>query len=481
MAVDYDLVVLGDSAAGCWAAIAATRHKARVALITTPGLTTQPSVLALALRELGAKVRQAHGLEPFQPRCLFPTRDDAANPPRLDFDRVCAWADAMVSSLNERDQDLLMSELGIDLIEGPGKFQLQPTLQLQVERRQVRSRAFLIALEPDLNPPSIPGLNLLSVSDLFASVQPEGRQWPQDIVVIGTGPTAALVSQSLAQLGSQVTLVVRDHRILPDEDADAAFLIQAQLEAEGVCILTHCSVKEAISLTKDRQRLITTTTQLEAQAVLWTEDQGRRSLPWNLSELGLASTPQGLWVNSKLQTSQPHIYACGALLGGYPFAHVARYEAEVALQNALFGPFRSVDYRWIPWAVWTDPELARVGLTEAQARQRYTKVHVLKQIYSSLDRAYLQGETTGLCKLIVQHNGQILGAHLVGAAAAEIVPLIAFAMKHRCPVQDLSDLSPIAPTYAQIVTHTASAWQMQHQSTLSNLQGWLTLRRTGHI
>ena len=480
MAVDYDLVVLGDSEAGCWAAIAAARHKARVALITTPCLRTQPSVLALALRELGVKVRQAHRLEPFQLQRPLLTRDDAVNYP-LDFDWVCAWADAIVSSLNERDQDRLMSELGIDLIEGPGEFQLQPTLQLQVERRQVRSRAFLIAFEPDLNPPSIPGLKLLTISDLFASVQTEGRQWPQDIVVVGTGPTAALVSQSLAQLGSQVTLVVRDHRILPDEDADAAFLIQARLEAKGVRVLTHCSVKDAIALTNQRQQVITTTTQLEAQAVLWTEDQGKRSLPWNLSELGLASTPQGLWVNSKLQTSHPHIYACGALLGGYPFAHVARYEAEVALKNALFGPFRSVDYRWIPWAVWTDPELARVGLTEAQARQRYAKVHVLKQVYSALDRAHLQGETTGLCKLIVQHNGQILGAHLVGAAAAETIPLIAFAMKHRHPVQDLSDLSPIAPTYAQIVAHAAAAWRMQHQGTLNCLRRWLNLRRIWHI
>ena len=221
-------------------------------------------------------------------------------------------------------------------------FQRQPDLQVEVEGRRVRSRTYLIALEADLVSPSIPGLNCLTIDDLVTQAQIEGGQWPQDIVVIGGGPTAVVLSQSLARLGTKVTLVVRNSGVLPDEDGEAAFLIQAQLEADGVTVLTHCVVEEAIALPGQRQKVVTNAAELETQAVLWAEDQGGRPIPWNGAQLGLKSTHQGLWVNPQLQTSHPRIYACGAILGGYPFAHVARYEASVALKkyavwSVLFG------------------------------------------------------------------------------------------------------------------------------------------------
>ena len=475
MAVDYDLVVMGDSAAGCWAAIAAARFSARVALITTPGYTPHTQDLTMALRELGAKTRQANCLASLQHPVQVSARDRT-----LDFAQVSQWADTMVTTLTQHHQAALMSELGIDRIIGPGEFQRQPTLQVQVDGRQVRSRAYLIAVDADLAAPPIPGLTPFRVKDLITQVRTQERPWPQDVVVIGAGPTATTLSQSFARLGTQVTLVVRHNRVLPDEDPDAAYLVQAQLEADGVCVLTHNTVESVTSKSGQRQQVLTTTTPLDTQAVVWAADSGDRATPWDLAQLGLKSTPQGLWVNPKLQTTHPHIYACGSILGGYPLAHVARYEASIALKNVLFGPFHSVDYRWIPWAVWTDPELARVGLTEAQARQQYQDVHVLKQVDWTLARAQLQGETAGCCKLIVRNKGQILGAHLVGAAAAEIVHLIAFAMKHRCRVQDLAEFVHISPTLAEIVNQTAMAEQTpQHQGRRHRWE-WLfnSLRRS---
>ena len=485
MAVDYDLVIMGDSAAGCWAAIAAARLQARVALVTTPGCSSQLHDLTLALREMAFKAKQARLLMPFE---LAP-QDSAGygqgpitRARALDLARVSQWADQMVSDLTQRRQAALMSELGIDRIVGPGEWQRHPEVQVQVGGRQLRSRAYLLALEPELAPCPIPGLSRTTARDLLQQAQGQKGEWPSEAIVIGDGPTATALSQALARLGTAVTLLVRQGGLLPDEDMDAAALVQAQLEADGVCVRSEGVIQAVVARPDQRHQVVTDSTALETQAVIWATDAGHRAVPWDLAELGLTSTARGVWVNPKLQTTHPRIYACGAILGGYPLAHVARYEAGIALKNALFGPFWSVDYRSMPWAIWTEPVLARVGLTEAQARQRYRQVHVLKQFYPRLDRAYLQGETTGLCKFVVQANGQILGAHWVGAGAAEHIPLVAWAMQQRYRVQDLANWVPIDSTYAEIIRQMVTTWQNQRCQRDQGWRRWLfNLRRNWQI
>jgi len=158
--------------------------------------------------------------------------------------------------------------------------------------------------------------------------------------------------------------------------------------------------------------------------------------------------------------------------------HVARYEAAIALKNALFFPRFKVNYRAIPWAVFSDPELARVGLTEAQARHRYGHIQVLQQFYKTIAKSQLRGETTGFCKMIVLRDGTILGAHLVGSAAAEVVHLIALAMQQRLKVKALSDLVHISPTFLEINFKTAKEWELGQQSARQDwLESWFNLRR----
>ncbi|HEY9845747.1 MAG TPA: hypothetical protein V6D03_06070, partial [Candidatus Caenarcaniphilales bacterium] len=155
--------------------------------------------------------------------------------------------------------------------------------------------------------------------------------------------------------------------------------------------------------------------------------------------------------------------------------------AQIALKNALFLPIFKVNYRAIPWVIFSDPELARVGLTEAQARRFYgSKIQVLKQFYKTVDQAQLQGETTGFCKLIVQGNGTILGAHLVGPAAGETIHAIALAIKHQLKVTALSDLVHVSPTLSEINFKTATAWaNLAHHPAQENLlETFFNLRRS---
>ena len=462
MAVDYDLVVWGDTLAGRWAATTATRLQARVALVVPPGPPIPPVASHLVLRELGDRSRQAQFLAGIRDESL-----PSAPQELMDVQRARQWIDITTETLAEQSSPPLLASAGIDRVVGRAQFQTQPQLQVQVEDRCLRSRAYLLAVEPAPDPPQIPGMepgSYLRGDRLLAQLQEQRTNWPDPVVVLGAGPTAVELSQVLARLGVQVTLIAQHNGILPQEDPEAAFLVQAHLEAEGITVLTHTPIR-AVTLQPDGTPQVMTPNQsLNPQALVWAEDPLSRTLPAQIQALALKRTPQGLWVNRKLQTSHPRIYACGSLLGGYALPHVAQYEATLALNNALFWPRLTVDYRPIPWAIFTDPELARVGLTEPQARHRYRRVHVLRQYYKTVAKAHLQGETTGFCKLLTNAKGHILGAHLVGAGAADLVHLIAFAIKHGCPVSSLRELVYISPTLAEITFQTAGEWQRTQQN-----------------
>lgn len=471
MPVEYDLVVIGGSSAGVYAAVAAARLKARVALVEQrPGETGS---LEHTLMEVG---RVAHQMRASAQFGVYPP--EASLGVSVRCDRAMQWAEAVVSTLAERNSRANLESLGVEVIFGAGQF-CQP-LSFTVNGRQLRARAYLIATGIH-SQPNIPGLETigyLTREDIFRLNSPRRSQWPQEVLVIGGELSGTQLSQTLTRLGSQVTLIAEGPHILAQEDPEAAGLIQAQLEAEGVRILTHSRVTQAKEI--DGKKWVLAGAQaIETSEILLTVGQ-RPPEELNLAAVGVKVGPQGIEVNNKLQTSHPQIYACGDVIGGYQLAHVANYEAGVALKNALFWPIFQVNYRAVPWAVLTDPELARVGLTEVEASQRFSRVRVLKQFYKTLDRAQMRGETTGFCKLIVQGNGTVLGAHLVGPAAGEVVHLIALAMRQGLKVRALAELVHISPTFSEISSKTARGWQesSQYSARANFLESFFNLRRS---
>ncbi|MEA5512694.1 FAD-dependent oxidoreductase, partial [Nodularia sp. UHCC 0506] len=195
----------------------------------------------------------------------------------------------------------------------------------------------------------------------------------------------------------------------------------------------------------------------------------------NLADVGVKWRQHRLVVNDKLQTTNHRIYACGDVIGGYDFHNVANYEARIAVKNALFFPRLPVNYRCIPWGLNSHPRLAEVGLTEAQAKRQFkpNEVLVLRQYYKSVTAAQLQDETTGICKLIVHRNGEILGSSILGAEASELINLIALAMAQKIPVKQLANLSAVYPSFSEIIANTAREWSQQKLSSNSALQDFL--------
>ncbi|NJL19959.1 MAG: NAD(P)/FAD-dependent oxidoreductase [Leptolyngbyaceae cyanobacterium SM1_3_5] len=245
-------------------------------------------------------------------------------------------------------------------------------------------------------------------------------------------------------------------RPLAGTDAELFLLLRSHLEAEGVQIETEPPSGQAFSL--DR---------LPQIAAL------------NLEAAGVEVRSNLIPVNARLQTSNPRIYACGEALGGYGLPNLAEVEAQVAIENALFWPRRSINYGQIPWAIQTRSELAQVGLSERQARRHYgRKVEIVRQAYRSIDRATVSGDPIGLCKFVLKPDGKILGAHLFGANASETIAPIALALQQNLSIQDLESIAPHA-TWGEILSESARQWQRDRRPNWQRewIERWFDWRR----
>ncbi|NES44132.1 NAD(P)/FAD-dependent oxidoreductase [Moorena sp. SIO2C4] len=503
MTVDYDLIIIGGTPAGFYAAVAAAGLKARVALVEPQqGQTSwlgQGTIYTRALSEMGRKLEQMRdaGQLGIYPQIADLTEPDISQTgfPSLPLTEVMEWANLVVANCSEQNSPAILAALGIDIITGEGEFCRLPHLGFVVNNRRLRSRAYLIATgsRPDIS--DIKGLQTIDYftpNDIWHKVLKVGKlkvagstsqpSLPKSWVVIGDEPIAPELAQTLARLGCEVTLVVSTTRILFQEDPEASRLIQAQLEAEGIRVLTDSPVDQVREI-EGKTWVQAGNKAIEADAILLATGEQPNVESLNLEGVGISYTQQGIQINKKLQTTNPHIYSCGKMAGGYPCGHIAQYQASIALKNALFFPCFKVDYHGIPWTILTEPQLARVGLTEVEARKRYGKnLWVMREYFKELDQAQLLGQTTGYMKLVVGRNGTILGATIVGSQATELIGEITLAIEQKINLGLLANVYYPYPTLSEIFKKTAIEWQRQRMSrnqTLKNfLEGFFNLRRS---
>src|ERR687885_175685 len=480
MAVEYDLIVIGGSTAGTYAAVAAGRLNARVALVephaSQPNWLAYGALYSQALAQVGRVLQQVRDAPQLGIHCSTANATQQHQVPLVELTEAMQWAQAVVSTSSEQNSPAILGSLGVDVITGVGEFCRRPHLGFVVNDRRLRARAYLIATGSRPSVPDIKGLqsvgyltpadlwqeglkeglqvSRLQVESLENNLQPSNLQ-PSKLqrswVVMGGGPIGTQLAQTLVRMNCEVTLVVSEPYILSTEDPEASRLVQAQLEAEGVRVLTQSPVTQVMRI--DEKKWIQAGDRaIEADEILLAIGQQPNVESLNLEGVGVKFHRQGLMLNEKLQTTNPRIYACGDVAGGFRQAHIAQYEASIALKNALFAPLFKVDYRGIPWAIFCDPQLARVGLTDAQARHRYGKdVFVVRQYFKTLDKAQLMGETTGFCKIIGRQNGEILGASIVGSEASELIGAIALAIRQKLKVSAFVDLPLVSPTLSEII------------------------------
>ncbi|MGK7875470.1 MAG: NAD(P)/FAD-dependent oxidoreductase [Xenococcaceae cyanobacterium] len=482
MAVEYDLIVIGGSPEGISAAVTASYLSARVALVEQPFKEHLGGSEAIMSRTLTHTARLSEQLSNASQFGIYPRTTDLEgmgekaekmpkiSPPLIRLTEVKSWAEEVISTLAEQDSPAILASLGVDVIRGAGEFCRLPNQAFIVKNRRLRSRAYLIATGSHSVIPEFEGLQEIGyLTPLDIWQKDDLESLPNNLVIVGGSPIGIELAQSLGRLGRNVTLVVEDNRILPREEPEASMLIQSQLEAEGVRIFTQSPITQVRRI-EDKKWVQAGNTAIESDEIVLATPRKPNVEGLNLEGVGVQFGRRGIQLNEKLQTTNPRIYVCGDVAGGYQFVHIAQYEAGIALKNALFLPLFKVDYRTIPWAIFTEPQLARVGMTEAQARRRYGKdVFVARQYFKSIAQAQVLGETTGFCKLVVRGNGKILGAHIVGPEAGELIGAIALAMKNKIKLGAIANFPH--PTLSEITHKTAIEWQRQrliHNKTLRN-------------
>lgn len=469
MSFDYDLVVIGDSPEGIFAAIAAASFKARVALVQQfPQFCYDPQGIYNQtfshIAHLSQQLEIATQIGIYQP---IPDL-------KIQLTQVKTWAQEVSTIVEEQKSAAILSALGIDVIKDAGEFCRRPYQGFVAGNRKLRSRRYLLATGSQgaiSNLEKLEEVGYLTPKDFW---QPDKlASLPNNLVIIGDSSDAVIFAQNLKQADKNITLVVENEQLLPTEELEVARLIQAQLEAAGVKIFLRSQVTQVRRI-EGTKWIQAGDRAIETDEILVVGSPKPNIEGLNLAAVDVKVEEKGIQLNRKLQTTNPHIYACGSVAGGYNMTHLARYEAGIAIKNALFVPIFEVDYRTIPYLIFTNPSIARVGMTETQARIRYGKeVWTLKQNFGAIAQAQILGETTGFCKLIVRGNGEILGAHLVGNRVGEFIGAIALAIKNKIKLGSLVKTPFPSLTLSEIIETTALEWQHQRLKQNKRLSNFL--------
>lgn len=356
-----------------------------------------------------------------------------------DFRRVMDHQRAVVAAAAHRERAELFERDGITVVQGTAR--LESPGVVRVGDRALRSGRVVIATGTDPAVPPVPGLEdtpFLTNRTIF-----DLHELPKRLIVLGGGPIGLELGQAFARLGSSVTIVEAAASLLTNDEPAAGRLIQGILCREGIDVRLGALVADvrssaggiAVSLSQGEERQ-----ELVADALLVAAGRTPRTGGLGLEALGVQTDHRGfIIVDDRMRTSHGHIYAAGDVTGGLQFTHVAAYEGQIAGANAS-GKRRKADYRVVPWVTFTDPEVAHVGLTEDQARDRHgDQVRVATYPMRLVDRAAITGQPEGFIKLVTRQRGRVgratggtlLGAHIVGGEAGELIHEAVIAMQAR--------------------------------------------------
>ena len=458
---DANLVVVGAGSGGLVAALIAATVKAKVTLIErhrmggdclNTGCVPSKSLLRSAKMLSYAARAKEFGL--------------ASARVEFDFGAVMERVQRIIAAIAPNDSVERYSGLGVDCVTGDAT--IVSPYEVRVGGRGVTTRNIVLATGGAPFVPPIPGL--AEAGFLTSDTVWDLRELPSRLVVLGGGPIGCELAQAFARFGSTVTQVERNERLLMREDADVVDVLAAQFAAEGVRVLAS-HVAERVETANGTKRLLCrdaagAEAAIPFDQILVAVGRAPNTAGLGLEEVGVALDERGaVAVDEYLRTSVPTIYACGDVAGPYQFTHTASHQAWYAAVNPLFGPLKrfKADYSVIPWTTFTDPEVARVGLSEQDAERQNVAVEVTRFPFSELDRALADGEGRGFVKVLTPPGkDRILGATIVGHHAGDLLAEFVVAMKWGLGLKKLMSTIHVYPTLAEASKFAASTWRKRH-------------------
>jgi len=447
---DFDLIVIGSGGAGITAALLGSGLGKKVAMLdrkrfggecTWTGCVPSKAVIRSARISHYIAEAARYGLT-------------ANGKISIGFDGVMKSARGIVDSVYKGESARHFNKMGITAIENADISFSDPHM-LKVNGKSMTSQKFMITTGSSPLVPAIEGMDgvdILTNETIFSL-----NKLPASMIILGAGPIGVEMASALNRFGVRVTLVEMAPVILPREDLEISELLGQSLAREGVAMLTGAAAVRVSGVKKidlvyklgGRERKVS------AERILVAVGRRPNTGGLALEKAGVEHDRRGIAVNRYLRTSAKNIYAAGDVVGSYQFSHVANYQAITAASNALLPVKRKIFYTHVPWCIFTDPELARSGLTEAEARERHGGVRVYRVPYEGIDRAATDRAQNGLAKFICDRRGMILGIHILGERAGELLHEAHAAKSLGIPLHRLNSVIHAYPTYNDIMRRAA--------------------------
>ena len=474
---DRDIVVIGAGAGGLVSSLIGTTVNAKVSLIEKHKMGGD--CLNTGCVPSKALIRSAKWLHHLKRAEEFGFKSTDIE---FDFAEVMERIQRIIKTIEPADSVERFTDLGVDCIIGEAKITSPYTVVVNGETLTTRNIIIAAGAQPIVPPiPGIDDMDYLTSDNVW-----DLRELPKRLVVLGGGPIGCELTQAFARLGSKVTQVEMMPQIMGREDLEVSEFITQRFRNEGIDVLVEHTAK-SFKIDKGQKIIVCehkgTEVQIEFDELLVAVGRSARVENYGLDDLEISLTKRKtIEVNDFLQTNYPNIYAVGDVAGPYQFTHTASHMAWYAAVNSLFGSFKKfrVDYSVIPWATYTDPEVARVGLNEQEAKEKGIAYEVTKYEMEDLDRAITDEEAHGFVKVLtVPGKDKILGVTIMGEHAGDLIAEYVFAMKQKLGLNKILGTIHIYPTLAEANKFAAGEWKKAHapQWILKLLKRYFSWRR----
>jgi dihydrolipoamide dehydrogenase len=441
---DYDLTVIGSGPGGYVAAIHAARMGASVAILEQKDTEWGGTCLNWGCIPTKALIQGAEVFQAVRRAAEFGVR---APEPEVDWPAMQGRKDRVVEGMRKGVQGLLQAN-GVEMITARGK--LAGGTRVNADGRELEARSVLLAPGSAVALPPVPGAELGLTSDTILGLD----HVPESLIVIGGGVVGMEFAGVFSLLGAKVTVIEMLDQLLAPMDPDVAGRFQQLMARRGVAFHLGARVEE-IARVDGRARVRFAGGDVEAEQVLVATGRRPNTADLGLEQVGIAMNRAAVAVDQYLRTNAEGIYAIGDATGITMLAHAASYQGEIAVTNALGERRISADYTAIPACIYTDPEIAYVGQSEAQARANGHDVKVGQFPFSALGRAMLLGETSGLVKVVADQDGYLLGVTIMGPRATDLIAEAALALNVGITAAELSHVVHAHPTLPEALAEAA--------------------------
>lgn len=449
---DFDIGVIGGGAAGLTVTAGAARLGAKTLLIEKEprlggdclhfGCVPSKTLIRTAQVYHSIKQSRRYGLPEF-------------TVPPVDFRDIAGRIQSVIATIQQHDSVARFCRLGAQVTFGQPRFTDEHTIELGGKRHTAAKWVIATGSSPLI--PAIDGLDrtpFLTNRQLFSL-----NKLPASLIILGAGPIAIEMAQAFCRLGCTVHVIQRSGQILSKEDRDLADLAMTLLQAEGITFHLNATVLRVRDLGSEREVTCRNDAGREqtllASALLVAQGRTANVEGLGLTKIGVAHDAKGIVVDQRLRTSQQHIFAAGDVLGRHQFTHAAGYEGSVVVTNAIFHLPRKVDYTWLPWCTYIEPELASIGMNEKRAQAAGVDYTVWREEFAMNDRALAEGESQGMIKLLTSRSGKPLGVHIFGPHAGELLGSWVGALNGQVKLATLAAAIHPYPTVGEISKRVA--------------------------